>query len=287
MSRRITRSRITGSALLLLCLTATEQNIQSASSLPACVKPSTDSIFPSLVCSVRARSICLPLTVAAGEARLSHSLNLHSSCESLYKKFPVVTFMSWKFVVFWWSSNQDFSIFFTFLFFYLKQACHLLVDLGIVEGDEESFLKGWKIYIMKPILEIKNKLFNMLRYWMRQWTLVFFSFFSMLPWSCVMNQFVSVFPKLNISFKTQFIQIHAPTKPTKVVLDSSMFVSRWDISWVVKLDDRLFCSEPNRSYGFHDERGHRSLKEMLNLLFWLLFGLLLCSAAQISEEKTL
>lgn len=74
----------------------------------ACLcETSTDSIFPSLVCSVRARSICLPLTVAAREARLSHSLNLRSPCESLYKKFPVVTFVSWKVVV-WRSSYQDF-----------------------------------------------------------------------------------------------------------------------------------------------------------------------------------
>ncbi len=74
----------------------------------ACLcETSTDSIFPSLVCSVRARSICLPLTVAAREARLSHSLNLRSPCESLYKKFPVVTFVSWKVVV-WTNSYQDF-----------------------------------------------------------------------------------------------------------------------------------------------------------------------------------
>lgn len=80
----------------------------------ACLcETSTDSIFPSLVCSLWARSICLPLTVAAREARLSHSLDLRSPCESLYKKFPVVTFVSWKVVV-WRGSYKEVSGLFFF-----------------------------------------------------------------------------------------------------------------------------------------------------------------------------
>lgn len=118
----------------------------------ACLcETSTDSIFPSLVCSLWARSICLPLTVAAREARLSHSLDLRSPCESLYKKFPVVTFVSWKVVV-WRGSYKEVSGLF---FFSLEQACHLLVKLWTTEGSVSvhyrvktfelsvSFLKRW------------------------------------------------------------------------------------------------------------------------------------------------
>lgn len=52
-----------------------------------------------------ARSICLPLTVAARETRLYAASTC--PCESLYKKFPLVTCLSWK-CRFWGSWNQEF-----------------------------------------------------------------------------------------------------------------------------------------------------------------------------------
>lgn len=116
----------------------------------ACLcETSTDSIFPSLVCSLWARSICLPLTVAAREARLSHSLDLRSPCESLYKKFPVVTFVSWKVVVWRGSYKEVSGLFFFFPWASLPPTGEAVNNRGICECP----LQGEDIWVISQFFE--------------------------------------------------------------------------------------------------------------------------------------
>lgn len=108
---------------------------------------STYSIFPSLVCRVRASSIWIPLT---GSQRGS-TLTRLSPCERLYKKFPVVTFVSWKLVLM--SFKPGF-----FSFFFLEQAWHLLVDLSTVQEFITVHIRGVKHRLSVRIWVINSTL---------------------------------------------------------------------------------------------------------------------------------
>lgn len=94
----------------------------------------------SLISLQPVRQVHLP-SINSGSQRglILTQFNLRRPCESLYKKFPVVTFVSWK-VVLQWDSNQHLC---------LEQVYHLLADLS--SGDTST-----PIYIQYTFLWAKT-----------------------------------------------------------------------------------------------------------------------------------